>query len=241
VWARPFSHALSQHKNTEDNTVDTPFEWSEESKKQIPVILAKYPPNRLAGATMPLLQLAQKQNDNWLPVAAMNKVAEVVDAPPVHVYEVATFFTMYNREKVGKYHLQCCGTSPCLIMKSDEVMAAISDHLGIQDGETTADGLFTLSEVECLGACVNAPMMQVSNEWFYENLTPENVVGILEDFKAGKTPKVGPQTKGLTDCEGPMGKTSLFDAKEIDTNSMCRDFDALKKELEQQAKEDAAQ
>lgn len=159
-----------------------------------------------------MLDLAQRQNDNFLTLNAMNKVAELLDMAPMRVYEVATFYTMFNREKVGKYFIQLCGTTPCMICGSEEIKATIEDHLGIQNNETTEDGLFTLREVECLGACSNAPMVQLNDD-FYENLTPETTRALLDACAAGTPP---PLTKwgslpmnGQLSCEGPMGKTTL--------------------------------
>ena len=122
----------------------------------------------------------------------MNKVAKVLDMEPMQVYEVASFYTMFNRQKVGKYHLQFCGTTPCMVRGARDCMDAIKDYAGINAGETSKDGLFTLTEVECLGACVNAPMMQVNNEWVYEDLTPETTVALLEKWSAGEEPTIGP-------------------------------------------------
>ena len=115
---------------------------------------------------------------------------------PIQVYEVASFYTMFNRSKVGRYHLQVCGTTPCMLRGARDIIKAIQEYANIGMGETSEDGLFTLSEVECLGACVNAPMMQVNNEWFYEDLTPENTVAILDKWKKGEEPKKGPQIEG---------------------------------------------
>jgi NADH dehydrogenase (ubiquinone) flavoprotein 2 len=234
-----FSHALSQHKNTAENNRETPFEFTPENLEQIPVVLAKYPSNRKQSAVMPLLQMAQKQNDNWLPLSAMNKVAEILDIPPMRVYEVATFYTMYNREPMPKYHLQVCGTTHCLVCGADKILEVCEDHLGIKIGGTTPDNMFMLSEVECLGACVNAPMLQINNEWFYENLDEANTRKLLDDLKAGVEVKVGPQIDGLRDCEGPQGQTNLL----CDIYALpqpCRDFDALKAELEAKAEEGKA-
>jgi len=204
---------LSQHRDTPDNTIDTPFDFTEANTAEIKKILAKYPVNYKQAATIPLLHLAQYQTGGWVPLAAMNKIAKILEIPPMKVYEVATFYTMFNRTKVGKHHVQLCTTTPCQLggCGSTVILETIKKHLNIGVGETTADGLFTLTEVECLGACVNAPMLQIGDDYF-EDLTPESTVALLETLKAGKTPKVGPQTGGRKNCEGPQGKTTLFAA-----------------------------
>lgn len=120
--------------------------------------------------------LAQEQNNNFLSLSAMNKVAEILEIPQIDVYEVASFYTMFNWTRVGKFHLQICGTTPCMICGSEKIIHALENHLGIKIGETTKDMLFTLSEVECLGACANAPMMQVNNHWVYEDLDENNII-----------------------------------------------------------------
>jgi NADH dehydrogenase (ubiquinone) flavoprotein 2 len=188
-------------------------------KKQVNVtipslkILAKYPSNYKQSGIIPLLDLAQRQNGGWLPVAAMDKVAEIVDVAPVRVYEVASFYTMFNRTKVGKYFIQLCGTTPCMICGSEDIKRTIEKHLGIRSGETTKDGLFTLLEVECLGACANAPMVQLNDD-YYECLTPTTIVELLELCKAGKKPPMGKwgslPMNGQVSCEGPLGKTTLM-------------------------------
>ena len=144
----------------------------------------------------------------------MNKVAKVLEMEPMQVYEVASFYTMFNRTKPGRYHLQFCGTTPCMIRGARECMDAIKEFAHIGNGETSADGLFTLTEIECLGACVNAPMMQVNNEWFYEDLTPETTVELLKKWKAGEEPTPGPQN-GRINSLGPMGRTSLNNIPEV--------------------------
>ena len=130
------------------------------------MILSKYPANYAQSAIIPLLDLAQRQCGNFLPVAAMDKVANVCGVPAVRVYEVASFYTMFNRERVGRYFIQLCGTTPCMVNGAVEIKEAICKHLGIEDGETTKDGLFTLKEVECLGACANAPMVQINDDFY---------------------------------------------------------------------------
>lgn len=235
-FVRPFmasrvanGHGLVVHRPADYNDPNMKWEWTEESKKRIEKVLKKFPKNYKQSAVMPLLYIAQEQNDNWLPLAAMNKIAETLDMPPIRVYEVASFYTMYNREPVGKYHIQLCGTTPCMVTGAQSIKQAIMDFAGIKEGETSADGLFTLTEVECLGACVNAPMIQVNNKEFYEFLTPEIMVGIMKDWKAGKTPKAWNQNHVKT-CEGPQGKTTL--KTPLPEKAPCRDLDALKAELE---------
>jgi NADH dehydrogenase (ubiquinone) flavoprotein 2 len=234
------SGGLVVHKDIKGiNDDDTPFEWTADSLKKIEWSLKKYPSNYKQSGVMPLLYIAQEQegSNNWLTLNAMRAVAKTLDMPEIRVFEVASFYTMFNRTPVGKYHIQLCGTTPCQLCGAEGIKQAIEDHLGIKEGETTADGLFTLTEVECLGACVNAPMIQVNNKEFYEFLTPENMVGLLDDWKAGKTPKAFNQNHVKT-CEGPMGKTSLL-WKEPPA-APCRDLDALKATVEAAAKEAAA-
>lgn len=170
----------------------------------------KHPTNYKSSAVIPVLFVAQKQNDNFLSLAAMNKVAKVLEMTPMQVYEVAAFYTMFNRTKVGKYHLQVCGTTPCMVRGAGEIIRAIQDFADIGEGETSADGLFTLQEVECLGACVNAPMIQVNNEYFYEDLTYDSMTNILQNWKDGKENEFGPQIDRQWSL-GPEGRTSLYD------------------------------
>jgi len=173
------------------------FAFTAENEAKAKAQIAKYPPGRQRSAVMPLLYLAQAQvgaqngTPGWLPVEAIEYVADYLGMPYIRAYEVASFYTMYNLNPVGKYHVQLCGTTPCWLRGSDEVMRACKE-MGMQKGETTADGLFTLTEVECLGACVNAPMVQINDD-YYEDLDYESTKRILEDLKAGKTPKPGPQ------------------------------------------------
>jgi NADH dehydrogenase (ubiquinone) flavoprotein 2 len=193
-----FSAGYFSHRETQNNNDSTPFDFSEENYKQVEKILLKYPPNWKRSAIIPLLTLAQKQNDNFLSLSAMRKVAKITEVNEMDVYEVASFYTMFNRERVGKFHLQVCGTTPCQLRGSEDIIAACEKHLGIKSGHTTKDGLFTIQEVECLGACANAPMIQVNGEWVYEDLTPESTIELLENLKKG-TDKKGPQTD-RNDC-----------------------------------------
>ena len=220
--------AFVNHRNTDDNLEETPFEFTEENYKQVYEKIANFPENCKHSAVIPVLFIAQKQNNNFLTLAAMNKVAKILEMEPMQVYEVASFYTMFNRTKPGKYHIQFCGTTPCMIRGARECMDAIMEYTGVGMNETSEDGLFTLTEVECLGACVNAPMLQVNNEWFYEDLTPETTVALLEKWKAGEEPQVGPQN-GRINSLGPMGRTSL---EKMPDTTFTRDFDAEKQRYE---------
>jgi len=188
------------------------FAWTAENAAQAEKIIARYPPGRQQSAVMPLLDLAQRQvgtqtnTQGWLPVPVIEYIAAQLDMPYMRAYEVVTFYTMYNLAPVGRYHVQVCGTTPCMLRGSDDVLAACKAK-GLHKGGTTADGLFTLTEVECLGACANAPMVQINDD-NYEDLTFETMTAILDDLAAGKQPKIGPQIDRQTSCpEG--GPTSL--------------------------------
>ena len=149
------------HRDTPENNSETPFEFNAENKARAEAILSIYPEGHKRAAVIPLLDLAQRQNGGWLPISGMHHVAEVIGMPKMRVYEVATFYTMFMRNPTGKYHVQICTTTPCWLRGSDEILEACKKNMGIGVGEMSADKLFTLSEVECLGACVNAPMVQV--------------------------------------------------------------------------------
>ncbi|KAK3772898.1 hypothetical protein RRG08_024083 [Elysia crispata] len=183
------------HRDTPGNNPDTPFEFTPENLKRCETIIANYPKGHEAAACIPLLDLAQRQNNNWLPISAMHKVSEMLKMPRMRVYEVATFYTMFNREPVGKYFVQICTTTPCMLggVGSDVILDAIRENLGIDVGQTTEDKMFTLTEVECLGACVNAPMVQINDD-YYEDLTVDDMNRILNELKQGKKPKAGPQS-----------------------------------------------
>lgn len=217
------------HRDTAENTYDTPFEFSDENYSKIATILKRFPNNYSASAVIPLLDLAQRQNGGWLPLAAMNKVATVLNMAPIRVYEVASFYTMFNREKIGKYNVQVCTTTPCMLRGGYDILAAVKEHLGIEVGEDTADGMFHLMEVECLGACVNAPMVQI-NDNYYEDLSKQSVKTVLSKLKAGNDPNIGPQVD-RNGCEGPSGRTSLTSEPPA---PYCRD---LRKEDEVEKKE----
>lgn len=197
---------LFVHRDTPENNQDTPFVFTQNNLKRIESIKANYPEGHKAAAVIPALDLAQRQH-GWLPISAMNAVAKLLSMPQMRVYEVATFYTMFNREPVGKYHIQICTTTPCMLCDSDSILEAIKQKLDITVGETTKDSLFTLTEVECLGACVNAPMVQI-NDNYYEDLQPKDIVEILDDLKVERVPKSGPRSSRFA-SEPLTGLTSL--------------------------------
>lgn len=189
-------------------------------KKKVADIIALYPKGRQKSAVMPLLDLAQRQTaeegakatpvyGGWIPRAAMDSIAEILDMPPIKVYEVATFYSMYNTAPVGKYLIQVCTTTPCWLCNSDAIVQACKKHLQISMGDTTKDGKFTLVEVECLGACVNAPMIQINHD-YYEDLTPETMIEVLDLLAEGLKPKIGSQ-KGRKASMALSGATTLKD------------------------------
>ncbi|OSX75913.1 hypothetical protein BU14_0216s0004 [Porphyra umbilicalis] len=190
----------------------TPFDFTDENYDKIDVLLARYPSNYRASGVIPLLDLAQRQAGGWLPLSAMNKVAKILGMSPVKVYEVATFYTMFVREPIGTYHIQVCGTTPCMLRGARDIVAAATEEAGCVVGGTSADGLFHVTEVECLGACVNAPMAQISSttaDPYVEDLTPASMKEVIRTLRAGKELRVGPQTD-RPGCAGPKGKTSLL-------------------------------
>ncbi len=185
------------------------FAFSAENEAEIARILSKYPAERKASAIMPLLTLAQKQHDNWIPKAAMKVIAHKLDVPAVRVLEVATFYTMYNLAPVGKHHIQVCTNLSCWLKGSSEIVKSLEQELGVHMGGTSADNMFTLSEVECAGACVNAPVVQIGVD-YYEDLDLQSIKAIVADLKSGETPKAGPQSERK--CSEPKGGlTSLLE------------------------------
>lgn len=152
---------------SELNSAKSEFKFNSENERKIQEILSKYPPQYKKAAMIPLLQLAQQQNSNWLPISAMNCVAKILEVPRMRVYEVATFYTMFNREPVGKYFVQLCTTTPCELCGASKVLSALKEEIGVAAvGETSKDGLFTLVEVECAGACVNAPVVAINDDYY---------------------------------------------------------------------------
>lgn len=194
---------------TSGEAVQTPtaFSFDEENLDRAREIISRYQEGRQASAVMPLLGLAQRQCGGWLPAAAIEYVADFLGLAPIRVYEVATFYTMYNLKPVGRHHVQVCTNLSCMLRGAEEIVRTCRETLDVKVGGTSADGLFTLDEVECLGACVNAPMMQIGDD-YYEDLSPETTRQILAELKAGRMPKTGSQI-GRRSCEPIGGLTSL--------------------------------
>jgi len=201
----------------EDFEQPTSFSFDAESETHIARHLAKYPADKKASAVLPLLDIVQRQmkrqtDSAWVPRVAMDVIAERLEMAPIRVYEVATFYLMFNLKPVGKWHLQCCTTTPCWLRGSDAVVAAAREFTGIQHfGETSADGLFTMTEVECVGACVNAPILQVNDD-FYEDMDSESTKKLLEALKRNAPPPVGSMI-GRKNSAPEGGPITLLDIK----------------------------
>jgi NADH-quinone oxidoreductase subunit E len=182
------------------------FAFTPENQAWVEKQIAKYPPGRQASAVIALLWRAQRQHDGWVPQKAIEKVGEVLGMPYIRVLEIATFYSMFNLSPVGKYFIQMCGTTPCVLRGSDGIKSVLEQRVGPQS-HVSDDGLFSWLEVECLGACCNAPMVQI-NDTYYEDLTPENFDALLSDLAAGRPVRPGSQT-GRATSEPDGGLTSL--------------------------------
>ena len=169
--------------------------------------IRKYPEGRQQAAVLPVLWRAQEQHDQWLPEPAIRYVANLLDMPYIRVYEIATFYTMFNLSPVGRYHVQLCGTTPCMLRGANDLKAVCERMIGPQ-GRVTPEGVFSWVEVECLGACVNAPMAQINKD-YYEDLTPENFEALLEGLRRGRSMKTGPQTERQFSAPAAGAKTLL--------------------------------
>ena len=183
------------------------FAFTEDNAKRAAAAVTHYPEGRQASAVMPLLDLAQRQNDGWLSPEAIEYVANYLEMAPIRVHEVASFYTMYNTKPVGKHLVQVCRTTPCWLRGAAGLTHTCRSKLGIGLGETSEDGLFTLVEVECLGACANAPVVQIGDD-YYEDLSPERLGALLDDLKAGKVITAGSQT-GRQSSTPEGGATTL--------------------------------
>lgn len=216
---RAYSTIVGVHRDTPQDNPNIPFEFNSENKKRAEEIIAKYPPQYKKGACMPLLDLGQRQL-GFTSISVMNYVAKMLDMPPMRVYEVATFYTMYMRHPMGKYNVQVCTTTPCQLCGSDGIMKAVTDYLQVKPGQTTKDGLFTLQEVECLGACVNGPMLAVNDD-YHEDLTPEATIDILKRLQKGEDVPAGP-VSGRDSCEPQSGRKVLLSNEPNDIRKFTR-------------------
>merc|ERR1712216_506138 len=235
---RAMSSLLNKHVNLPGNLEEDSFEFSDSNLEKAAEIISRYPPNWKQSAVIPLLDLAQQQNSGWLTLSAMDKVAAILEMPPIRVYEVMTFYTMFNRNEVGKYHVMVCGTTPCMLRGSRDIEKALQDHLDIKTFETTEDEMFTLGEMECMGCCVSAPMIAVADYSngskgfsynYYEDLNPADAIRIVENLRKGIKPTpaafgggakymdhseggfmVGTQMKGRENAGPDGGRTTLL-------------------------------
>jgi len=207
IQGRGFSAQIFVHRDTPDNNPSTPFAFSPKTMEKVKEVMSHYPSNYKQSAVIPVLDIAQQENKGWLTLSAMNAVAELLEMAPMRVYEVATFYSMYNRQKVGQYHIHLCGTSPCRLRNADAIESTIKKHLGIDYGDITADGKFSMTEMECMGACVHAPMVAIADYTngvegfsynYYEDLTPETTIALLDNLRKGgtKSVQVGSQVTG---------------------------------------------
>ena len=183
---------MSAHAFAPDELQPAVFAFTPQTTEKAKEHIAKYPDGREQSAVLALFDLAQRQHGGWLPKAAIRHVAGLLEMPEMRAFEVATFYSMFNLAPVGRHLVQVCRTTPCWLRGSDDLTGACRGRLGIGLGETTADGAFTLVEVECLGACVNAPVVQIDDD-YYEDLDAGTMVRLLDDLEAGREVKIGSQ------------------------------------------------
>ena len=189
------------------STAPESFEFSPDNRARAETYIGRYPEGRQASAVLALLDLAQRQSGGWLPRAAMERVAGMLDMAPIRVYEVATFYEMFNLEPVGEHIVRVCTTTPCMLCGAGDVLAACKDELRVEVRGTTDDGKFTLQEFECLGACVNAPIVWIDDD-FYEDLDGAAIRGILKRLRAGERPEPG-SAKGRQTSAPASGPKTL--------------------------------
>jgi NADH-quinone oxidoreductase subunit E len=212
------------------------FEFTPENLAWAMEQIKKYPEGRHQAAVIPILWRAQEQHDRWLPEPAIRYVADLLGMPYIRVYEIATFYTMFNLSPVGRYHVQLCGTTPCMLRGANELKTVCEREIGPQ-GEVTREGVFSWIEVECLGACVNAPMAQINDD-YYEDLTPENFEALLEGLRRGRAMKPGPQI--ARQFSAPVsGPTTLKGAERTRPQDAARAPDRAAQESEIQNKAQA--
>ena len=187
------------------------FEFTKESLEEAKNIIKKYPKDKQQSAVMPLLNIAQKQNDNWIPLSAMKYIGKFLEMPYIKVYEVATFYSMYNLSPVGKNFIQVCTTTPCMIRGASKIVEACKEKISENENELSKDKSCSWIEVECLGACINAPMMQINDD-YYEDLNKEKALKILEQIILGKKPEPG-SYRGRLNSEPENNRKTLLDVK----------------------------
>ena len=187
------------------------FEFTKESLEEAKNIIKKYPKDKQQSAVMPLLNIAQKQNDNWIPLSAMKYIGKFLEMPYIKVYEVATFYSMYNLSPVGKNFIQVCTTTPCMIRGASKIVEACKEKISENENELSNDKSCSWIEVECLGACINAPIMQINND-YYEDLDKEKTLKILDQIISGKKPKPG-SCRGRLNSEPENNRKTLLDVK----------------------------
>ena len=187
------------------------FEFTNENMTRIKNIINKYPNGKKQSAVMPLLYIAQEQNDNWIPLSAMKNIGKLLEMPYVKVYEVATFYTMYNLSPVGKNFIQVCTTTPCMIRGAYKIVEACKEKISKNENELSEDKKSSWMEVECLGACINAPMMQINDD-YYEDLDKDKALKILDQIISGQKPTPG-SYKGRLNSEPENNRKTLLDVK----------------------------
>ena len=187
------------------------FEFTKESLEEAKNIIKKYPKDKQQSAVMPLLNIAQKQNDNWIPLSAMKYIGKFLEMPYIKVYEVATFYSMYNLSPVGKNFIQVCTTTPCMIRGASKIVEACKEKISKNENELSKDKSCSWIEVECLGACINAPMMQINDD-YYEDLNKQKALKILDQIILGKKPEPG-SYRGRLNSEPENNRKTLLDIK----------------------------
>ena len=197
-------------KRPAKNQPDT-FEFNSTSLEKAHKIISKYPNGKQQSAVMALLYIAQKQNNNWIPLAAMKYIGKFLEMPYIKVYEVATFYSMFNLSPVGKYFIQVCTTTPCMIRGANKLVEACKEKISVNDSELSTDKSCSWTEVECLGACVTAPMMQINDD-YYEDLDKEKALEILDKILKGDTPKPG-SYRGRINNEPENSRKTLMELK----------------------------
>jgi NADH-quinone oxidoreductase subunit E len=222
---------MSVRRLAPDSVQPERFAFTSENLIWAQHVIAKYPAGRQASAVIPLLWRAQEQHDYWLPKAAIEYIADLLGMAKIRVLEVATFYTMFNLEPVGKFFVQVCGTTPCRLNGAEKILKACHDRFG-EERHVTADSKFSWLEVECLGACSNAPMVQINND-YYEDLTPETFGNLLDDLAAGRPVKKGPQKerRNSEPLGGPktLKDPSLYDGSVVGSWKARFDADELKR------------